>query len=219
MLYNMIPPIRRAAVLAVLAFSATACARSGHEVETTSILSEEQEISSEADNKAALSPLGDDAFSIFDLGGEWRNEHARPVKIEDVSEKATVVALIYTSCTTTCPLIISALKVIDASVQKHPDVRFVLVSIDPDRDTPGRLAEWAQNTRLDESRWSLLSGSDRTVRELAVSLDVRYQQQSDGEISHTNGFSVIDSRGFVRHRQAGYSDVDSAVRVIRALLD
>lgn len=158
-------------------------------------------------------------MSVFDLSGSWKDQNGRAVRLSDVAGEQTVVAMIYTSCTVTCPLIISALKRIEASLPANDtSVRFVLVSIDPDRDTPGRLAAWAEETRLDTARWSLLAGSDATVRELAVTFDVRYQKQSDGEIAHTNGFSIIDRSGQLIHHQDGYSDVDGAVRVLRASL-
>jgi protein SCO1/2 len=102
--------------------------------------------------------------------------------------------------------------------ERKQDVRFLLVSIDPDRDTPNRLAEWAKSIRLDESRWTLLAGSSADIRQLAVTLDVRYQTQQDGEIAHTNGFSIINRDGQVVHVQTGYSDVEQAVAAVRALL-
>lgn len=161
-------------------------------------------------------PIAEDQFSVFDLSSQWKDQRGREVQLSDVAGSRSVVAMIYTSCTVTCPLIVSALKRIEAAVPADSGMRFLLISIDPDRDTPGRLAQWASDVRLDESRWTLLAGSDRAVRELAVTLDVRYEKQSDGEIAHTNGFAIIDHRGAVIHRQPGYSDVDQAVRVLRA---
>lgn len=192
---------------------ATACARPAHDASL-----------SEGTASGALAADASDAatresFSIFELGSSWKDQNGRNVTLEEVSGKATVVALIYTNCTHTCPLIIGALKRVESAVREHhQDVRFLLVSIDPDRDTPRRLAEWAAATRLDDSRWTVLVGSDAAIRELAVTLDVRYQKQTDGEIAHTNGFSIIDREGHVTHVQTGYSDVDQAVATIRAQL-
>ena len=205
---------------------ATGCARSGHEAShvragtsaSSSIDSVDADAPSAAESATVQASSGE-SFSIFELGSRWKDQHGRDVTIEDVSGKATVVALIYTSCTHTCPLIVGALKRIESGVREHQqDVRFLLVSIDPDRDTPNRLAQWAADTRLDESRWTLLSGSNADIRQLAVTLDVRYQVQQDGEIAHTNGFSVIDRNGHVVHVQGGYSDVEQSVAAIRALL-
>ena len=128
--------------------------------------------------------------------------------------------MIYTSCTVTCPLIVADLKRIEAAVPagRRDDVGFVLVSLDPGRDTPGRLAEWAARTGLNPARWTLLSGSDASVRELAASLDVRYQMQPSGEFAHTNGLTVLDRAGSIAHQQAGLGDTDASIRSVQSLL-
>ena len=112
--------------------------------------------------------------------------------------------MVYTSCEATCPLIVADLKRIEASIpaERRGDVGFVLVSLDPERDTPGRLAAWAAATELDPTRWTLLAGTDDAVRELAATLDVRYQRQPDGELAHTNGLTVLDPTGAVARARA-----------------
>lgn len=164
------------------------------------------------------SESGTERFSVFDLNGRFTDQHGVSTSLRSVARPINVVAFIYTSCTETCPLIVGALKRIEAglSESERDSVRFVLVSIDPDRDTPGRLAEWARTTGLDETRWSLLAGDDATIRELAVSLDVRYQPMANGEIAHTNGFSLVDGNGLVIHTQPGFTDVDEPLKIIHS---
>ena len=101
----------------------------------------------------------------------------------------------------------------------HDGVGFLLVSLDPQRDTPGRLAEWAKQSALDDARWTLLSGDDGAVRELAATLGVRYQVQPDGEVAHTNAITVLDASGRVAHQQTGLGDADGETRrAVAALL-
>jgi protein SCO1/2 len=82
-------------------------------------------------------------------------------------------------------------------------VGFVLVSLDPARDTPGQLAAWAARTQLDSARWTLLNGDAEAVREVAAALGVRYQPQADDELAHTNAITVLDPAGIVVHQQVG----------------
>ncbi len=161
--------------------------------------------------------VADERLSVFELGSKFLDQNGVDVSLQDVSGETSVVAFIYTNCTATCPLIVGALKRIESALsdQELSKVRFILVSIDPDRDTPGRLADWARDTRLDLNRWTLLAGDDATIRELAVSLDARYQTLANGEIAHTNGFSVIDEQGRVVHHQPGFSDVSDALKAIQ----
>jgi protein SCO1/2 len=172
------------------------------------------------DTAAAAAPARADGYSLYDLPSAWRDQRGDVVRLPALAGKVRVVAMVYTSCQATCPLIVADLKRVERMLppDRRDDVGFVLVSLDPERDTPGRLAEWAERTGLDPARWTLLSGDDEAVRELAATLDVRYQPQPDGELAHTNGLTVLDRAGGVAHRQLGLGDTDPTTRAVRSLL-
>lgn len=159
----------------------------------------------------------DNSYSVFELGGQYTTQRGENVELAQVAGEKTVVAFIYTSCQATCPLIVSALKRVEAGLTQAElaDVRFVLVTIDPEHDTPQVLARFAEERQLDTSRWTLLRGSAATLRELAVSLDARYQPMGGGEIAHTNGFSILDSQGRPLYHQPDFANVDGALNAIR----
>lgn len=165
-------------------------------------------VSAQADN---------DAFSVFDLEGSYTDQRGSGVTLRDVAGQSSVLAFIYTSCTSTCPLIVGTLKRLEAglSPEQRQSVRFLLVSIDPDHDTPARLAQFAHERELDPSRWTLLVTDDATIRQLAVSLDARYVPLSGGEIAHTNGYSLLDAKGRRVFQQAGFTEVAPALEVLR----
>lgn len=147
-------------------------------------------------------------YSIYGLPAAWRDQAGAELHLPDLAGRVRVVAFVYTSCHTTCPLILRDLKAVDAALprERREDVGFVLVSIDPGRDTPGRLAAWAANAGLDPSRWTLLSGTDAAVRELAVALGTSYQALPGGEIAHANSITVLDGDGVVAHQRAGLEE-------------
>ena len=159
-------------------------------------------------------------FSLYALPALWRNQLGDTLRLSMLSGRVRVVAMVYTDCHATCPLIVGDLKRIEAALLPHERdaVGFVLVSLDPLRDTPGRLTAWAASTELDTARWTLLSGTDDAVRELAASLDVRYQRLQGGELAHTNGFAVLDRTGAIVHRQRGLGGTAETIRTIRRLL-
>lgn len=160
--------------------------------------------------------------SIDDLDAPWRDQRGDTVRFADMKAPVRVLAMAYTNCTATCPLIVADMKKVQASVPaaRRGDVRFLIVSLDPERDTPGRLAAWARETKLDESRWTLLNGDDGAVRELAATIGVRYQSLPGNEIAHTNGLTVIDADGRVRHEQQGLGAASAeTVQAVRGLLD
>jgi protein SCO1 len=171
-----------------------------------------------ASQTAVAAPASE--YSLYDLPSAWRDQRGDSVRLPDLAGKVRVVAMVYTSCQATCPLIVAELKRVEGALapEQRDSVGFVLVSLDPERDTPGRLAAWAAQTRLDPARWTLLAGDDDAVRELAASLDVRYQAQPDGELAHTNALTVLDRAGGIAHRQPGLGESDATVRALRALL-
>lgn len=160
-------------------------------------------------------------WSLYDLPSAWRDQRGAALRLPALAGKVRVVAMVYTSCHATCPLIVADLKRIEASIPaaRRDDVGFVLVSLDPERDTPGRLAEWAARTQLDPSHWTLLAGDDGAVRELSAALGVRYQAQADGELAHTNAITVLDATGAIAHQQPGLGDrAGATVAAVRRLL-
>jgi protein SCO1/2 len=157
------------------------------------------------------------AGTVFDLPSQWRTLQGDSIALRALAGRVNVIAMIYTTCQMTCPLIMGDLHRVESQLTatEREYVRFVLVSLDPERDTPGQMRKWSVEQQLDTTRWWLLTGSDRDTRAFAATLDVRYQRQSDGEISHTNGFSVLDPEGYVIDHHAGLGATDAIITSIR----
>jgi protein SCO1 len=176
--------------------------------------------------RAAAEPAAEsgEGYSLYDLPSTWRDQRGAAVRLPSLAGTVRVVAMVYTSCHATCPLIVGELKRIEASLpaDRRGDVGFVLVSLDPARDTPGRLAEWAARTELDPARWTLLAGDGGAVREVAAALGVRYQPQAGGEggaeLAHTNVITVLDAAGAVAHQQVGLGEAAGTAAAVRRLL-
>ncbi|HEX2778866.1 MAG TPA: SCO family protein [Gemmatimonadaceae bacterium] len=156
-----------------------------------------------------------DRFSVYDLGSSWRDQRDSSRSLASPAGTPRVVAMVYTHCTATCPLSIAEMKRIERAT--GPDVGLVLVSLDPERDTPGRLAEFAAETGLDTGRWTLLSGSDDDTRALAAALGVRYRRLSAAELAHSNAITLLDAGGEVVEQELGLAGGEDMLRAIRAL--
>ena len=83
--------------------------------------------------------------------------------------------MIFTPCESACPRILSDLGRIEDELprDRKEEVRFFLVSMDGERDTPEVLAAHARDRGLDTERWTLLHGDDFAVRGFAAALGVR----------------------------------------------
>lgn len=147
--------------------------------------------------------------SIYNLPGSWQDQNGQEVTLEQLRGKVQLMALIYASCKGACPRIIADMKLLEGLVPA--EVEFVLVSIDPEVDTPERLRQLAAETELDE-RWRLLRGTPDQVLELAALLGVKYRKVSDTDYAHSNIITVLDEDGVVLHQQEGLG-VDPAQSV------
>jgi protein SCO1/2 len=78
---------------------------------------------------------------------------------------------IFTSCTTICPVMTSTFREVER--QLGPDreqVQLVSISIDPEYDTPARLAEYARVRGAGEP-WVFLTGDLASIRRTQTAFD------------------------------------------------
>jgi protein SCO1 len=160
-------------------------------------------------------------MSLYNLESDWINEQGDKVKLAELAGKIQMVAMIYTGCDYACPRIIADLKRIEEGIKTYNrnDVGIVLVTMDPENDTPEKMKAFAAKNKLDASRWTLLSSTDSNILELAALLNVKYRKESNNYISHSNIITVLNTNGEIVHQQEGLGvDPDETVNAISGLL-
>jgi protein SCO1 len=196
-------PLLAAALLALALLAFAGCGRASAPIEPAS-----------SDAPAAAAD-----FSVYELDAHWRDQDGQDRVPGSLRGRVQVVAMVYTSCTHTCPAIVAELKRLEAALDPSERARvgFLLVSLDPERDTPEQLKHFAESMRLDPAAWTLLTGDEDSVRELAALLGIRYRAEADAQISHSNTYVVLDADGRMVHRQDGVgSGTGPALSRIRA---
>lgn len=143
--------------------------------------------------------------SIFNLTSKWKTQDNKTIEIKDFKGKVTVMVMIYTSCKAACPRLVADMRDIESKMPKDKlsDLNFVLVSIDPEVDTPERLKTFAKANFMDAPHWTFLQGTKTTVQEFANVLAVKYKQIAPMDFSHSNIISVFDKKGILIHQQEG----------------
>jgi protein SCO1 len=166
-------------------------------------------------------PLGADApldgASLFHLDDVWTDQRGRAVRLADLRGHPTVVVMLYGSCVTACPVLLRDAELIDRALAAadRARTRFLVVTFDPERDTPERMAAYAAEKGLEDERWSFLTGDDRAVKRLAGVLGVRYRPDGQGGFAHSNLITVLDPEGVVAARLEGLGvGPDAAVAAI-----
>lgn len=142
-----------------------------------------------------------------------------------LSEQAGNVVLIYfgyTTCPDVCPTTLSEFKQIRRALGLQAErVRFVMVTVDPERDTPERIAEY---TRFFDPGIVGLSGALSELEPVWQNYGVtRIQRDSPSAagylIDHTARIYVIDRRGDLRMTFAFGMSVEDRVQDLRYLLE
>lgn len=143
--------------------------------------------------------------SIFNLTSQWHTEENKTIQLKNLKGKTLVMVMIYTSCKAACPRLVADMRHIEAQIpdEKIKNIQFVLVSIDPDVDTPERLKAFAIENAMDGEQWTFLQGTESGVREFANVLSVKYKEISPIDFSHSNIISVFNAQGELKHQQEG----------------
>jgi protein SCO1/2 len=131
-------------------------------------------------------------------------DHKR-VSLHDFHGKVVAIAFIYTYCTDVCPMLTAHM----ASVQEKlgstfgSKIDFVSITVDPERDTPDVLKEYAQNFGADLKGWSFLTGDPAVVHEVGRKYGVIAKKAANGEVDHTLLTSLVDPNGILRVQYLG----------------
>ncbi|MGB5178100.1 MAG: SCO family protein [Gammaproteobacteria bacterium] len=120
----------------------------------------------------------------------------------------------YTYCPDVCPTTLSVLNSIAQRLQDiDEDIRFVMVTVDPERDTPERLAEYVTYFNGD---FIGVTGSDEALQQLTRQLGILYNRVepeagSDNYlIDHTAAVFLFDPDG---HYHAVFTPPLSAEKI------
>jgi cytochrome oxidase Cu insertion factor (SCO1/SenC/PrrC family) len=80
---------------------------------------------------------------------------------------ATVMAFVFTNCQLACPIITGRMTSVYEQA-KGLNIRFVSMSVDPERDTPEALREYASKFGIEHDRWTFLTGDAATIERVAT---------------------------------------------------
>lgn len=133
-------------------------------------------------------------FALTDAGGKLRT-------LADFKGKAVVVFFGYTQCPDVCPTTMSEMAAVMKQLGPLADrVQVVFITLDPERDTPAVLAQYAPAF---DKRFLALYGDSAATAKTAQEFKVVYQkvpgkQPGSYSVDHTAASFVFDPQGRVR---------------------
>jgi protein SCO1/2 len=127
------------------------------------------------------------------------------VSLADLRGKVVATTFIYTLCTDTCPVLTPMMSFVQDRLGRDfgTKIAFVSITVDPERDTPQVLKEYARAFGADLGGWAFLTGAPQAIRELTRRYGVFAAKTADGDIDHSFLTSIVDRRGILRVQYLG----------------
>ncbi len=144
------------------------------------------------------------AESVYHLANSWTTHNGEEFVLSELRGHSVVALMFYGTCQHVCSILIHDVQQIDAGLSEEvsANTRFLLITIDPDRDTPEALATLAEEKGMD-ARFVLLNGNDTATRGIAALLGVQYRETGSGHFSHSNVITLLNAEGVVTEQIEG----------------
>lgn len=145
---------------------------------------------------------------------ELTNERGAPYGSADLRGKIWVADFVFTSCPTVCPKLTQRMLEIQRRSRHLGDAfHLVTITVDPENDTPEKLAAYAQGYKADPLRWTFLTGSLDAIEGTVVKgfkMAMGKEESAPGSglfsIFHGERLVLVDAEGNLR----GYYEADDA---------
>lgn len=123
----------------------------------------------------------------------------------DLAGKVWVADFIFTNCAGTCPMMTDRMRKLQDALP--PEIHLVSFTVDPSRDSPDVLAEYAKRYGADGGRWLFLTGGkdalyDLSIKGFKLALDDSVGTETE-PITHSTRFVLVDKQGQIRGYYSG----------------
>lgn len=164
-------------------------------------------------------------FSLIERSG-------RKATLADLKGKVWVVLFFYTGCRDICPLIVPQMGLLHLEYMNDPEfrseIRFVSITVDPEKDTLQVLAKFAERFSADPELWLFLTGDKAEIYRLTqegfkVGMgevenppEVKRKSGEEKDILHSSRLILVDRKAQIRGYYSGI-DAEAMVRLRRDL--
>ena len=140
-------------------------------------------------------------FSLIDRTG-------KTITLRDLAGQIWIADFIFTNCGGTCPVMSQSMRKLQDALPRA--IRMVSFTVDPSRDTPQVLAEYAKRYGADQDRWLFLSGEKDALYNLSIKGFKLALEDTGGTeiepITHSTRLVLVDKQGQIRGYYGGAED-------------
>ena len=121
---------------------------------------------------------------------------------ETMDSTIYVLSFFFATCPTICPAMNFHLNEVERRFKGYPEFEMVSITVDPEKDTPGKLAQYQNVNNYNTSKWRFLTGDKAHIYSLAkgVYLNAFEDQTAEGGFLHSTSAILIDWNGNIRSR-------------------
>ncbi len=146
------------------------------------------------------------------------NQNGNTITNDHLVGKIVVVDFFFTHCPGICPKMTRNLKMVKDAIKDDPILLINSFSIDPERDSVKRLADYASRFRV-EGQWNLLTGDKAVIYRVARKSFKVDASEGDGgpeDFIHSDKFVLVDPSGRIRGYYNGtdQNQVDQLIKDI-----
>ena len=145
------------------------------------------------------------------------NQNGQPFGSVQLAGKIWIADFVYTTCPGPCPMISGRMSELQKPLEKS-DVHLVSFSVDPEKDTPAVLRDYAGKLQAESGRWDFLTGPKSAIYKLShdgFKLAVSDRSDEQGLPVHSTRMILVDRHGQIR----GYYDATEPEAITKLLAD
>jgi protein SCO1/2 len=136
-----------------------------------------------------------------------------------VKNKVYVAYFFFTSCPATCPIMTSAMKRVYKMVGADQGFEIIAHTIDPKRDTPEKLKQFAIKNEVEHQNWHFLTGEMDYIYNLGMKgyyLSMGKHDAAPGGYIHSAKFILVDQNRHIRGIYEG-TDANEVAQMIEGI--
>jgi protein SCO1 len=149
------------------------------------------------------------------------DQHGKTTTLHAFEGRTLVVHFIFTHCVVACHTQVKSMKTVRAALtpETRARVQFLSVSLDPERDTPETLREYARTMGVDsDPDWRFATASPDRIARMTEFFAVKRERLADGQIEHTLAVFLLDPSGTLVQRYASPTDTERLTREISSVV-
>jgi cytochrome oxidase Cu insertion factor (SCO1/SenC/PrrC family) len=144
--------------------------------------------------------------SLFSIADAWLDENGRPATLAQWRGRPTVVAMEYSACRFICSVYWRRLMQLQEEAdRRNVELQFVILSIDPENDTPAQWRDYRRARELKRANWHFLTGTRAMTTRAAGLLGVKWWFD-EGHLMHDFKIVRLEPDGAVGAALTSYDE-------------